>query len=217
VRLAQMTRDFDFHWVRFPVSLFAAPGWRFDRLEMAVAFSAEGGAEVQPKAYQILPNRDFQQLIDADTRFEVGIDEGFQFAAHASPKVEVGLAGATASAKADVNGATGAKLVAGPFHYRIRRARIDHSDTGLGRVFWRIDGDACLEEGAPAIVVVAQLPKRAGRPVKVEVAVQASRFFSYARASLKDVVAGLPDRIRRFFQGGAPVRATASYDLTPRL
>lgn len=217
VRLTELTRDFSFYWMRFPVSLFPAPSWRFDRLQVGVSLSVEGGPELQPSAYQILPNKAFQALISATTRLEVGIDENFQLTAHAAAGGDAGVAGAEASAAVDVTGATGAKLVAGPFLYNIRNATIDHSDPGQPRVFWRIDGDAHFEEGVPAFVVIAQVPKRAGKAVRVEVAAQGSRFFSYARASLKDVIGGLPGRIKAFFQGGAPITATATYDLSSRL
>lgn len=213
VRLAHLTRDFDFYWIRFPIDLIAAPSWRFDRLEVEVLLSAEGEAHLQPRTYQILPNRSFQDLVKAETNLEVSIDENFELRARAAAS----LGSAGAGAGVDVKAATSAHVVAGPFHYRIRKANIDHSATGLDRIFWRIDGDAFLEEGAPDLVAIVQIPKRAGHPVKAQITAQATRFFSYARADLKDAILGLPARILAFFKGGAPIRAHRAYDLTPRL
>jgi hypothetical protein len=80
VAFSQLAKRYNFYWVYFPLVLFPAHNAAFNRLELAVKFSASAGEpHLQPKAYQILPNQQFQTLIEANQGAEVRLDEQLQF------------------------------------------------------------------------------------------------------------------------------------------
>jgi hypothetical protein len=209
VRFQELSKQFKFFWLRFPVGLMPRRHWAFNRLEVKVLFNPEGAANLRPKAYQILPDKKFQELLKVSDRLEVTLDEHFEFSAKPAVNVGLGKAGASAS----VDGAAGLKLVAGPFEYRIARAKIDNSGPGLEWVFWRLDGAEFFQENRPDLVAIVQTPKEATE-FKVHAAMQAYRYFNTGAADWQEAILGLPARIAEFFQRGAPILDTREYELT---
>jgi hypothetical protein len=212
VRFREMSRQFRFFWVRFPVGLMPRRDWAFNRLEVKVAFNPGGESKGRPKGYQILPDKRFQDLLKVSDRLEVSLDEKFEFAAQVAANVGV----AKERVIVDVGAAAGLKIVAGPFNYRVAKAQIDNSGTGLDWVFWRLDGAEFFQENRPDLVVIAQVPKETSE-FKIDAAMQAYRYFNFAAADLQEAIKELPSLIVSFFKAGAPLSDRKQYDLSDRL
>ncbi len=213
VHFADLEKQFKFYWIRFPVGLVPRLDWGFNRLEMKISFTGEDAPEKQAKAYQILPDRKFQTLLQVNDHIEVRLDENFEFSAK-PPALDAGAGKINASA--DVKAAAGLGFVAGPFVYSLKRVQIDHNSTGLDWVLWRLDGAEFFQENPPDLVVIAQVPAAAGR-LQVAAAMKVYRYFNFAAANLQRAVAQLPEAIRNFFHGGMPIADSRTYDLTQLL
>lgn len=207
LRFRELAKSYKFFEVGFPVGLQPRHNWGFDRLDCKVVFSPE-----DLSAWQILPDKKFQEMAKVGMHLEIELDENFELAAKAGGNV--GVAAAQAEAKA--GGSAGASIAAGPFNYRFTKARIDHSGTGLEWVFWRLDGKEFFQETRPDLVVIVQVPKDATE-FKVTAAIQAYRFFNFATADLQDALKRLGGALATFFKAGAPLPDSKSYDLTPFL
>ena len=206
-RFRELAKRYKFFEVVFPVGLQKRRDWGFDRLECKVVFSPP-----DLTAWQILPDKKFQEMAKIGMRLDVELDEKFELSAKAGGSV--GLA--TALADANVDGSAGVSLMTGPFNYRFTKARIDHSGTGLEWVFWRLDGKDYFLENRPELVVIVQVPKDATE-FKVAAAIQAHRFFNYATADLQDAIKNFTGALAAFFKAGAPLGDSKEYDLTPHL
>jgi hypothetical protein len=218
IHFRELTKRYRYYFVYFPISLFPLRNWSFNRLEVAVEFSPGADDPLErPKAYQILPDKRFQTLLQANDRVEVSVDGNFELSAKTG---EIDLAAGGAGAALDAGGAVkasaGAGLVLGPFVYTIKRAQIDHTPVGMEDVFWRLDGTEFVQESTPALIVIAQVPKDASA-VTIDGALQAYRKFGYFSASIQDAIAQLPRGIRDFFRAGAPLRDTKTWDVTELL
>lgn len=214
VRFADLTRDFDFYWVRFPVGLQPRHHWSFNMIEVRIEFNAdEAAGHLRPKAWQILPNKKFHTMLKADQHLELRLDENFEFAAQSGElsgragKIDIGVE-SVANA--------GAGVVLGPFNYQIKRAQIEHNAPGMEWVFWRLDGAEFFQEDSPELVVIAQVPK-ATKTVKINAVLQAYRSFNLWSASLQRVIGNLPQMFRNYFKGGAPLRDEKVWDISTRL
>ncbi len=214
VRFTELKRRFNFYWIRFPVGLAPRRNWDFKRIEVRVEFNPDSPEpHLRPKAYQILPDKKFQDLIQAHQGLELNFNESFVLEAKPLPivapagKIEVGVDGVA-------NGGFGAVL--GPFHYRVTRAKIDHNATGMEWVFWRIDGSEYFREITPELVIVAQVPKET-EMVTMQARLQAYHDFNFASAGLKDLIGELPRVLRNYIKDGAPLADKKSWNLTPVL
>jgi hypothetical protein len=212
VALKELSEHFKFFWIRFAVGLMPRRNWAFNRIEVKVVFNPGGDPNTRPKGYQIFPDKKFQDLMKVSTHLEVSLDEKFEFSAKAAADVALAKAGASA----DVGGAAGLKIVAGPFNYRIARAKIDNSGTGLDWVFWRMDGLEFFQEDRPEFIVILQVPREA-TDFKIKAAMQASRFFNFAAANVQDAIKALPAKLMSFFGAGAPLGDQKNWDLTEKL
>lgn len=213
VPFSQLTPNYRFLWLCFPTVLFPRQDWAFNKLEMKIAMTApEDPAHLQPKAFHILPNSQFQDLIEASARLEVRLDENFELKAQV-PKIglPVGVAGA-----AEVKAAAAAGMVVGPFTYRIRKAKIQHTAAGAETVFWRLDGAEFFQEDAPEIIIIAQVPKSV-RTFQIDGSMQAYRNFSFAASWLQNAVKHFGEAVKSLFRGGLPIGSRASWDISPFL
>lgn len=218
VKFTQLSKNFNFYWIRFPVGLAPSHNWNFNRIEVRVEFNPNSTqAHLRPKAYQILPNKQFQTLIEANQGLEVQFDENFQLTAKTGV---VGGKVGTGEAKADVGVDGVAKggfgMVLGPFKYSIKRAKIDHNSTGMEWVFWRLDGAEFSQDDAPDLIVIAQVPKEL-HEVNVLARLQAYHSFNFSAATLNSTISNFPKVLREYFKGGAPLFDEKPWDLTPVL
>jgi hypothetical protein len=209
--------DHVYLWMRLPLALRPMLDWAFSRLELAVELSSDDGGDprLRPMAYAILPHRKFQSVFEGSARVEVSFDANFELEA-GIPAVPLPI-GVPASAGAEAAARIGAGLgVSTNYEWRLQRARIDHTETGHSRVFWRIDGTEFFAEDVPTPIVVIQVP-RSARNLEVVAALQAYRHLSLLNAGLRQKVEGLPRRFKEFFTGGSPLRDERTWDLSHML
>lgn len=214
VETNELIRQFRFYWLSLPVSLWARPGWGFNRLEAKAEFEADGGATT----FDLLPDQDFATRFNMNARLDLGIDAGMRFSAEA-PVLAVGVpgvAGASAAASAKANAGAKAKLVVGPFDYRVTAANVKHSPPGLDHAFWRLDSAEYVDERDPGLRVVLRIPK-ATESMKVTVTIQARRYFSLMSARFQEAVRSLPDAVANFFKGGTPLGDRGIWDLSEEM
>jgi len=206
VPFSELTQRFKFFWMYAPIALFPQRDWGFNRLDVIMQFNpAAQRPGLRPKAYQILPAKQFQQLLIASQGLDVRLDENFQFSASVKPNpVDTPVGGAGVGAGVDARAAGSVGLVVGPFTYRIKRAKIDHTPVGMEMVRWRIDGAEFFQEDSPELIVVLQVPQETDH-VDVVAALEARRYFGYGAAGLRAAVKQLAASVRRFFQDGMPL------------
>jgi hypothetical protein len=217
-RFKDLSRLYNFYWLYFPIALFPRRDTAFNRLEVAVEFNpTEEAGHLRPKAYQILPDKKFDTLLQARQQLELGLDENFELSVKTGALTgKAGAAEGKMEAGVGVKAAAGAGLVAGPFVYTIRRAKIEHTSVGSERVFWRLDSKEFFQGDDVPLVVIAQVPKET-TSVRIAAAMQAYRHFNWLSAPLQSVIGELPRALKTFFKGGAPLRDEANWDISPML
>jgi hypothetical protein len=206
VPFSELADRFAFYWVRFPLKLWPRRHWYFNRIEMYVEFNPdETDSKRRPKAYDIMPKQQWQTLMELSDQLEIHLDESFHFAAKV-PTIggDVGVLGGGISGGIDAGGQGGLKLVVGPFLYRLRKAKIQHTDTGNESVFWRLDGSEFFQENTPQIVTIVQVPREVGR-LTATAELAAYRYFNLGASGLQRAVSTLPERLKSWFKGGMPV------------
>lgn len=207
----ELVREFRFYWLALPVSLWARPGWGFNRLEAKVEFEADGGATT----FDLLPDQEFATRFSLNASLDLGVDAGMRFSAQV-PVLAVGapgVAGASAAANAQANADAKARLVVGPFDYRVTAPKVKHSPAGLDHAFWRLDSAEYVDERDPGLRVVVRVPKDTDS-MNVTVTIQARRYFSMLNARFQEAVRSLPDAVANFFKGGTPLGDSGMWDLS---
>jgi len=208
VRFEQLGKLYRFYWIGFPIVLIPKRNWPFHRLECLVEFNpGQGVGHLLPKAYQILPDKKFQELFRMNDGLEIRLGENFEFEASVESKVKAAV---KAKAAADLG------IIVGPFSYSIKRALIDHTAVGLEKVFWRVEGTSFFQDDDLTFVVIAQVPSDTTE-VKIAAAMQVYRDFSLAAANVTAAIENLGTWLKSFFQAGMPIRDTKTWDISPRL
>jgi hypothetical protein len=215
---AAAEQEFTFWWVRIPLLLFPRRDWSFSRLEVRVAFNPdEPTPQHRPRAFDIMPNRRFDTIMEvgSDLTIRIGADGRLTANAADLPVAAAGLpidaqvgAGVDADARANLH------LINTPTRYRVVAARVHHTDVGLDKVFWRLDGPEFFQADPPQLIVVLQVPKSAATVEMVGV-MQAYRRFTLFPTRLQALIRELPAALRAFFTQGAPISARIRYDLGP--
>jgi hypothetical protein len=217
VAIKQLAENFNFYWVRFPIGLRPQKDWGFNMLEVRVEFGASEPPHLRPKAYRILPDKRFQELLKANMTLEFKLNENLEFEASTGQlAASAGTASASGSAGAGGELKSGAGAVFGPFQYSVKKAQIEHSAPGLEWVFWRIDGAQFFEQDTPELITILQVPKVL-KQCKIRAELQASRYFNFGAAPWQKAIAEIPAMLRRFFQEGMPLREEKPWDITPSL
>jgi len=213
---AALDDGFTFLWVRIPLLLFPRKNWAFNRLEVRIEFNpGEPDPRLRPKAFDILPNRRFDTVMKVGAQFSVKVGADGHFAVDTgNVALNVGGVSASAGAGAGAAGSIGTEVGFAPVPYRAVAARVNHTDEGLEKVFWRLDGAEFFQEAAPQLAVIVQVPRGCTRPAMLGI-MQAYRRFNLFPAGLQAAIRQLPEALRTFFAQGAPIRATARYELIP--
>jgi hypothetical protein len=224
-RTTVLEQGYRFWWLEFPLTLFTRRNWAFNRLEVRLEFNPnEPEGYRRPKAYDILPNRQFETIaqVGSDINLRLGFDA--HFALDTGPLLDAAFMGAAALTGASVQAGAGVEAGARaqtyyafrPFQYRVAAARINHTAVGLERVFWRLDGAEFFQENVPRLIVIAQVPIETD-VIKVRAILQAYRHFTLFPSGLQAAIRQLPEVLRAYFGGGAPLHAETPYDLSPRM
>jgi hypothetical protein len=217
VAIRELADKFSFYWVRFPIGLRPQIDWAFNMIEMDVEFGIGQPASLRPKAYRILPDKRFQDLLKANMTLELKLNEDLQFETYTG-KVSASAGPATATGSAGVGGGVnaGAGAVFGPFQYSVKKAKIDHSAPGLEKVFWRLDGAEFFQEDVPELITILQMPKELAE-CEIHAKLQAYRYFNFGAAPWQRAIAQIPAMLRRFFEVGMPLRDEKRWDIKPSL
>ena len=214
----ELTKRYSFYWLRFPITLAAPPQLPYRKLECAIELNPdEARPHLRPRAHSILPDRKFQDAMKIETGLEIHIGENFEFEA-GLPKVTAPTPVGQASVAASVDAKAAAKMgvVAGPFEYRFRKAKLTHSPAGTEKVLWRLDGEELVSQDDPIFIIVMQLPREVDK-VSIAAALQAYHGFSLAEAGLGQAIQYFTSRLATFFRAGAPVFDERMWDVTPSL
>ena len=213
VQFTDLSKRFNFYWIRIPVSLMPERNWGFNALETRIHFNLGDPPESLPRAYQIFPNEKYEKHAEATYYLELGIGEKFEFAV--STGTQQGQLGA-GSGKVDIGVKTVAKtglgLKLGPFSHASKKAKILHNSTGMEWVKWRLDGAEFFQEAKQDFILIAQVPK-ATKVVTITAGLQAYRYFNYGSAKWTESIRQLGKAFRDFFEAGMPLRD----DIVPSL
>ena len=221
LQVEQLLKKYNFYWIQIPIFLHTRENWFFNKLELRIEFNLdEPRPELRPTAYQILPHRKFQKLIEAEQHLTVGVNENFELEVKTGAiDLQTPDGQRKAHMQAGVDGVAdgGFKLVIGPFEYTIKRAKIEHTDTNNVAVFWRIVGAEFFQEDRPEFIVVAQVPKKT-KTVTIAPRLQAYRSLNGWSATFQLLSKNLPMSLREYFKGGAPiVHDPGPWDITSLL
>jgi hypothetical protein len=217
-RFKDLSLTAKFYWLRLPITLSPMEDHPFTKLECAVEFNSDTtSAHLRPKAHLILPDRKFQQLAEFSDGLELRIGENFEFEASAG-KLKLGAGEAKLETGAGVDAKVAAKLgfAAGPFTYRVKKAKLDHSTAGTEKVFWRLADAEFIQENDPDLIVVLHVPREV-KQVEIAAALQTYHSFNLWAATPASVLQFARDRVVNFFRKGAPARDTKVWDITPSL
>lgn len=213
-----LTQRHAFYWIRFPITLAAPPQLPYRKLECAIELNPdEPRPHLRPRAHSILPDRQFQTSLAIDTGVDIHIGENLEFEA-GLPKVTAPtpVGPASVAASVDVKAAAKMGVVAGPFTYRFRKAKLTHSPAGTEKVLWRLDGEELVSQDDPTFIIVMQLPREVDK-VQIAAALQAYHGFSLAEAGLGQAIQYFTSRLANFFRAGAPAFDRRTWDVTPSL
>jgi hypothetical protein len=215
---AALEDGFTFWWLRIPLVLFPRRDWAFNRLEVRIEFNPqEPDPQLRPKAFDILPNRRFDTIMKAGAQISVTVGADGRFAVNTGNfALDVGGVSASVGAGVRAGASIGGELGFTAMPYRAVAARVDHTNEGLERVFWRLDGAEFFQENPPQLIVILQVPRGCVSPEMLAV-MQAYRRFNLFPAGLQAAIRQLPEALRVFFSQGAPIGATAKYQLTPTI
>jgi hypothetical protein len=218
IQFKDLSKQYKFYWIYFPITLFAAPNMPFHKLECAVEFNpGTTDAHLRPRAHLILPDRKFQQLLELKDSIELQIDEDFEFSADTGAlDVQVGQVKAKAKAGVEAKAAGKFGLMVGPFTYCLKKALIEHSPIGAEKVFWRLSDTTLFHEDEPTLIVVLQVPRTVKR-IEVAAAMQAYHQFNLAAAGLAEALSYFRKRLATFFRKGAPIADRKVWDITSSL
>lgn len=122
---------------------------------------------------------------------------------------------AAGSLAADVQAAATLGVVAGPFIYKIKKAKLNHGQAGSPDIWWEFTDTEYLREEDPNLVVVLKVPREVDR-VEIAGALKADHGYDFLSADLGLVLGLLADRIKEFLLGGAPITDKKTWNITDR-
>lgn len=217
-RFKQLSQDYHFYKVRFPIYLHSAPHWGFDhfRLELEM-YSPTAPEHLQPCSYKILPAKQFQQYLKAEAGVTICFNENFELSAGAGP-ISLAAAGVPLTAQASAGGklASNIGLEVGSLQFGLKKIKLDHSQMGTQKVWWKLMGAEFFEQENLDLLLIMQIPRET-RDVTIKAWMSAARYFNFADAGLRSAVKQLREALRVFFEDGCPIEAAKTWDLTPRL
>ncbi len=214
---SQLERGHRHYWLALPVSLWTRPGCAFNQLQVKVSFNADDSEERRPTVFDALPDQELVTRFEASSELELGVGADFHITAKL-PDLPSELVGLPIDAGGGVNAAAdgGARVVATPFHYRVRAAKVTRSAVGLDHILWRLEESAFADENDPGLRIVVRVPDGVDR-LDVSAQMVATRYVSLFSAGLRRSLRDLPAKLREFFADGTPIAHAATWDLSEEL
>lgn len=214
VDIKQVIETHNFYWLQVPVGVFPKENWAYSRIEVGIVMEAKTGEDI-PRAFRVLPDKEFQDVINLDAGGEIGLDAQFNIAGKTADyhfdykgnKLDL-------SAGAEAAGAFKSKLVFGPLSFKIRRMKLDYQGKNTPVVKWVLNDTNHIQDGFD-LVVILQLPKTY-EDLKVYAEVRARRNL-HDMPSLVDLFQYLTDRAKLILRTGCPTRDTKEWSLAKYL
>ncbi|MGV3658164.1 MAG: hypothetical protein ACO1NX_09420 [Chitinophagaceae bacterium] len=201
----------NFYWLQIPVGVFTKENWAYSRIEVGVVMDALDGEDI-PRAFRILPDKEFQQLFEWTTEGEIGLDANFNFSGKTAQynfeykgnelKLQAG-AGANADFKS--------KMVYGPLSFKIRKTLIDYAGKNTSMIKWVLDDTQTIQDGFDLVGII-QVPK-SYKQLNVAAEVRARRTLSDI-PDLLGFFQSLSQTVKNFFKTGCPTRDTKQWNLS---
>lgn len=190
--------------VDFPLTLFPRAGWCFDRLECILRFNPDANNIRRPVIHDLFPKAKSEEILKLSVDGALTVSSEFKFAAVAAPALN------------SASGALHADIVFPLRDYVVRNPVIEAAGQGDYEAMWRLDDVEYLASDAPRLAVVVLIPRDVAL-LRVKAELAACRSFNLWGARLGDVVEYLSDRLRTFFESGAPLTDQAEWDLSNEL
>ncbi len=201
----------NFYWLQIPVGVFTKENWAYSRIEVGVVMDAVDGEDI-PRAFRILPDKEFQQLFEWTTEGEIGLDANFNFSGKTAQynfefkgnelKLQAG-AGAAADFKS--------KMVYGPLSFKIRKTLIDYAGKNTSMIKWVLDDTQTIQDGFDLVGII-QVPK-SYKQLNVAAEVRARRTLSDI-PDLLGFFQSLSQTVKNFFKTGCPTRDAKQWNLS---
>ena len=204
----------DFYWLQIPVGVFAKESWSYSRIEVGVVMESVPGEDI-PRAFRILPDKEFQQLFEFSAEGDVGLDANFNFSGKTAQynfefKGNELQMQAGAAAHADLKN----KLVYGPLSFKIRKALIDYAGKNTNMIRWVLDDTQKIQDGFDLVGII-QVPKSYAN-FNIAAEVRARRTLS-DMPDLLGLFQSLSQTIKNFFKTGCPTRDAKQWNLSAYL
>ena len=211
VDIRQIAQTHNFYWLQVPVGVFPKEDWGYNRIEVGIVMDTKPGQDI-PRAFRIMPEKEFQDLVNFNASGQVGLDANFNFAGQTADyhfdyngnKVDL-------SAGAKAAGDFKNKLVFGPLSYKIRRVKVDHNGKNTHVVKWVLNDAQTIQDGFD-LVVIAQVPKTY-KDFGVYAEVRARKSL-YDVPGLLDLMKFLSDKARLILKTGCPTKDSRQWDLS---
>ena len=158
IDIQQTLEKNNFYWLQIPVGVFTRENWAYSRIEVGLVMDALPGEDI-PRAFRILPDKEFQQLFELSAEGDIGLDANFNFSGKTAQynfefKGNELQMQAGASAHADLKN----KLVYGPLSFKIRKALIDYAGKNTSAIRWVLDDTQKIQDGFDLVGII-QVPK----------------------------------------------------------
>lgn len=211
IDIQQTLEKNNFYWLQIPVGVFTRENWSYSRIEVGLVMDAVPGQDI-PRAFRILPDKEFQQLFELSAEGDVGLDANFNFSGKTAQynfefKGNELQMQAGAAAHADLKN----KLVYGPLSFKIRKALIDYAGKNTSMVRWVLDDTQKIRDGFDLVGII-QVPKTYTN-FQVAAEVRARRTLS----DLPDLLGffqSLSQTVKNFFKTGCPTRDSKQWNLS---
>ena len=147
IDISQHLKNNHFYWLQIPVGVYAKEKWRYNRIEVGISMSTVAGDDI-PRAFRILPDKEFQKLFELTAEGQVGLDANFNFSGKTAQynfeyKGNELQMDAGASAHADLK----TKMIYGPLSFKIRKTVIDQAGKNMHTVKWVLNDTQKIEDG----------------------------------------------------------------------
>lgn len=210
VDIQQIAATNNFYWLQVPVGVFPKEDWAYSRIEVGIVMEPQAGMDI-PRAFRILPEKEFQELIKFDAGGEIGLDANFNFAGktndyHFNYKGNKLDLSAGAEAEAEFKN----KLVFGPLSFKIRRVKMDHNGKNTHVVKWVVNDANTIQDGFD-LVVILQVPKTY-KELNVYAEVRARKSL-YDFPSLLDLMKFLTEKAKMILKTGCPTQDKKEWSL----
>jgi len=218
VTFKELATRYSFYWLRIPIVLKPAESMPFVKFQCAIEFNPHAQAgESRPRAMMIFPDKKFKTYMEVNDSLQlsVGANADLEVAA-GTPDVGAGKNKFSAQGSAQGKTAGHLDVTVGPFNYSWKKAVVDHSPVGTGKVFWQLDGAEFLAADGPNFVAVLQVPKGMGK-VEIAAVLRAYPRFDLLTADIKLVWKHLSGRTQSLLGAGAPVEHDVIWDVTSSL